>query len=244
MSARDLMVHAATMTSREMADLTEKRHDSVKRTIDTLLAKGLIGAPQIVGYLDPLNRAADEYLVTKRDSYVVVAQLSPEFMARVIDRWQALEAMQAAPVRALSSAEMFLQSAQTLVGIEQEQVKQAASILSIGVRVEQIAETQLLTTCPSNAENITTIRVRINKKHGLSANIIDQVMRQSLYAPKPCGMVKNTREEAQGATYTVYWIKDVTALFSRFTAECAPTTATQYTHPLIVGKFKLTGATS
>ena len=30
-----------TMTSREMADLTEKRHDSVKRTIDTLAEMAL-----------------------------------------------------------------------------------------------------------------------------------------------------------------------------------------------------------
>lgn len=31
------------------------------------------------------------YLVGKRDSYVVVAQLSPEFTARLVDRWQELE---------------------------------------------------------------------------------------------------------------------------------------------------------
>ena len=30
--------------------------------------------------------------VGKRDSYVVVAQLSPEFTDRLVDRWQALEA--------------------------------------------------------------------------------------------------------------------------------------------------------
>lgn len=81
-----------TMTSREMAELTEKRHDSVKRTIDTLAEKGLIGEPHRVEYLDALNRPAIEYGVGKRDSYVIVAQLSPEFTARLVDRWQALEA--------------------------------------------------------------------------------------------------------------------------------------------------------
>jgi anti-repressor protein len=31
------------------------------------------------------------YLLTKRDTYVIVAQLSPAFTARLVDRWQALE---------------------------------------------------------------------------------------------------------------------------------------------------------
>lgn len=36
-----------TMTSKEMADLTEKRHYNVKRTIETLANQGVIAQPQI-----------------------------------------------------------------------------------------------------------------------------------------------------------------------------------------------------
>lgn len=92
MGGRDLMAAVATMTSREMAVLTEKRHDSVKRTIDTLFGKGVTDAPQIVEYLDAMGRPATEYRVGKRDSYIIVAQLSPQFTARLVDRWQELEA--------------------------------------------------------------------------------------------------------------------------------------------------------
>lgn len=85
-----------TMSSREMAELCEKRHDSVKRTIDTLSDSGVIIRPQIVDEqtIDAMGRTRTEkvYLVGKRDSYVVVAQLSPEFTARLVDRWQELEA--------------------------------------------------------------------------------------------------------------------------------------------------------
>lgn len=85
-----------TMSSREMADLTEKRHDSVKRTIETLESNGLISKPQIVDGPKSANGVVEKYyLVGKRDSYVVVAQLSPEFTARLVDRWQELEANQA-----------------------------------------------------------------------------------------------------------------------------------------------------
>lgn len=37
------------------------------------------------------TRKTSMYLLTKRDSYVIVAQLSPAFTARLVDRWQALE---------------------------------------------------------------------------------------------------------------------------------------------------------
>jgi phage regulator Rha-like protein len=79
------------MSSKEMADLTEKRHDSVKRTMDTLAEKGLIQPPQIVEVTNHLGQTVTEYRFGKRDSYVIVAQLSPEFTARLVDRWQELE---------------------------------------------------------------------------------------------------------------------------------------------------------
>jgi len=37
------------------------------------------------------NRTTSMYRLEKRDTLVVVAQLSPEFTARVVDRWQELE---------------------------------------------------------------------------------------------------------------------------------------------------------
>lgn len=82
----------ATMTSKELADLTEKRHDNVKRTIESLAEKGVIASPQIEEKADTGGRPGTEYRVGKRDSYIIVAQLSPEFTARLVDRWQELEA--------------------------------------------------------------------------------------------------------------------------------------------------------
>ena len=37
-----------TMSSREIAELVEKRHDNVRRTIDALEKKGIIEFPQII----------------------------------------------------------------------------------------------------------------------------------------------------------------------------------------------------
>ena len=83
-----------TMSSREIADLVESRHDSVKRTIERLQDKGLIQLTPMVEVKNHLGQVVTEYQLIKRDSYVVVAQLSPEFTARLVDRWQELESKQ------------------------------------------------------------------------------------------------------------------------------------------------------
>lgn len=83
-----------TMSSREIADLVESRHDSVKRTIERLQDKGLIKLTPMVEVKNHLGQVVTEYQLIKRDTYVVVAQLSPEFTARLVDRWQELENQQ------------------------------------------------------------------------------------------------------------------------------------------------------
>lgn len=87
-----------TMTSLEIAGLVESRHDSVKRTIERLANQAVISLPPLVEVKVQRKRREETvsaYRFTdeqgKRDSIVVVAQLSPEFTARLVDRWQELE---------------------------------------------------------------------------------------------------------------------------------------------------------
>lgn len=92
------------MTSREIAELVGSRHDKVKQSIERMAERGVIGLPPLGDYLDTLGRKAKEYVFSgeegKRDSIVVVAQLSPEFTARLVDRWAELETQRvAAPNR-------------------------------------------------------------------------------------------------------------------------------------------------
>lgn len=84
-----------TMSSREIAELLEVRHDSVKRTIERLVSRNVIVQPPMVDEQEAdsigRTRKTSIYKIGKRDSYVIVAQLSPEFTARLVDRWQQLE---------------------------------------------------------------------------------------------------------------------------------------------------------
>lgn len=82
------------MTSLEIAELVESRHDNVKRTIESLVSKGVIAFPQ-TEEKPTAGRPVSYYVFQgekgKRDSIIVVAQLSPEFTARLVDRWRELE---------------------------------------------------------------------------------------------------------------------------------------------------------
>lgn len=93
MNTLTVLNNTPTMTSREIATLVEARHDNVKRTIDRLVERGAISQPPLGDGIKSSNGVTEkEYIIPKRDSFVIVAQLSPEFTARLVDRWQELEA--------------------------------------------------------------------------------------------------------------------------------------------------------
>ncbi|OEI82499.1 DNA-binding protein [Brucella sp. BO3] len=81
-----------TMTSLEIADVVNSRHDDVKRSIRRLAERGVIVQPPLADEqsTDAMGRTrvTQVYRVGERDSYVIVAQLSPEFTARLVDYWQ------------------------------------------------------------------------------------------------------------------------------------------------------------
>jgi phage regulator Rha-like protein len=79
-----------TMTSKQIADVVDSRHDSVKRTVDRLAEKGVISQPPMVDGEKSANGVIEKlYMVNERDSYVVVAQLCPEYTAKLVDYWMA-----------------------------------------------------------------------------------------------------------------------------------------------------------
>lgn len=127
-----------SMSSREIADLTNARHDSVKRTTERLADRRVIGLPPMVEYLDSLGRPAKEYIFSgengKRDSIIVVAQLSPEFTGRLVDRWQELEAQvaQQQPPIGSSATDLAiaksLESVALLAGATRDELKALADI--------------------------------------------------------------------------------------------------------------------
>ncbi|BBB29357.1 Rha family transcriptional regulator [Neptunomonas japonica] len=148
---------ALTMSSLEISRLVESRHDNVKIAIDRLVARGVIHQPAMQDGIKASNGVTtSEYLVKKRDSYVVVAQLSPEFTARLVDRWQELEE-QLAPQVPTNFA--------TALQLAADQAKQLELAAPKVAFVENLVERHTLMTA-----------TQIAQKHGMSAVKLNRLL--------------------------------------------------------------------
>lgn len=87
-----------TMSSLEIADMVNSRHDVVKRSIERMAERHVISLPPLAEV--KVSRSRRDQVVSayvfsgekgKRDSIIVVAQLSPEVTAVLVDRWSELE---------------------------------------------------------------------------------------------------------------------------------------------------------
>ncbi|VVP78765.1 phage antirepressor KilAC domain-containing protein [Pseudomonas fluorescens] len=83
-----------TMSSREIADLTGKRHDNVMQVIRSLVLDQILTPESQESSFDHRGNTYACWDLSKRDSLVLVARLSPEFTARIVDRWMELESRQ------------------------------------------------------------------------------------------------------------------------------------------------------
>ncbi|QMV33004.1 hypothetical protein 3Fb_00001 [Ralstonia phage Eline] len=225
----------------------EKRHQpsdflrtqQASDLVAELTVPGIPGTPPVETLRGGISQGT---FVVKELVYAYAMWISAAFHLKVIRTFDAVQ-HQSAPSRQLTSTEMLLQSVQALVDVERRQAEQAAAIERQGAELARIG-TQVdalnapLPHRPANTESIIYIRGRIFTQYGIPAHVVDFVMHHSSYAPSPM-LVKNSREEAQGATYAVWWTKDVSAAFRRFVGECSRVTPAFVTHPSIDGRFRM-----
>lgn len=110
-----------TMSSREIAELTSKRHDNVLQLIRKLEADQILTPEfQEIAFN---GRSLPVANLNKRDSMVLVARLSPEFTAAVVDRWQELEDKQIETPEQLMARALI--SAQSVIAAKDAQIEAA-----------------------------------------------------------------------------------------------------------------------
>lgn len=148
----------ASMTSLEIAELVNKRYDNVKRTIETMIESGIIQSPQIEVIKNHQNRDVEVYIFKgeqgKRDSTIVVAQLSPQFTAKLVDRWIELE--QATQIKLPST---YKEALLALVLAEEEKEQLELQVVEQQQVIEVIQPKADVYDIISNSENTYTIRV-------------------------------------------------------------------------------------
>ncbi|EEZ8851991.1 Rha family transcriptional regulator [Escherichia coli] len=136
----------ATMSSLDIAELVGSRHGNVLRTIRNMMASGVIRETQneFVERINNLGKVVKDPIYVfegeqgKRDSIVVVAQLSPEFTARLVDRWRELEN---ARVQLKSKAEILAEMAQMHLEHERRINAVNAQVAEVSAQVSMVAET-------------------------------------------------------------------------------------------------------
>jgi phage antirepressor YoqD-like protein len=125
MSAISVIPQFSTMTSREISTLVNSRHADVCRSIDKLGVNKVIQGYTPQPYTSEQNgQTYYEYYISKRDSYVIVAQFSPEFTAKLVDRWQELESQQSKQLLPNN----FLEALELLVTKEKQLIEKSSEL--------------------------------------------------------------------------------------------------------------------
>lgn len=164
-----------TMTSLEISELTGKRHDNVKRLIESFSQdiesrKALIARPHTEVMQKEVNGRIYEYEVYifsgeqgKLDSITVVAQLCPEFTAALVKRWYELENQSLKPqlpdfTNPVEAARAWADEVEAKL-IAQKQLELAAPKVEYFDRVADVG-------------NLMTASV-VGKKIGMSAQVLN-----------------------------------------------------------------------
>lgn len=191
---------------------------------------------------EPIVTTAGRYGGTFVDEILAVSYagwISPRFQLAVNQAFIDLKSGKIGSPSIPTTAEAFAHAFRMLADAERIQAEQTAAIANVVERVEIVEQTTPLKAKPQNAETRSDARRRINRVHGLSEVIVDSVLDHAGYGIRPFAMVKNSHEDAQGSSFGIYWIRDITALFKRFVSECVPHSATMVRHPIISRPFKL-----
>ncbi|WP_161133404.1 Rha family transcriptional regulator [Schauerella aestuarii] len=137
MSALMQIGQEARMSSREIAELTGKRHDNVMRDIREMLME-LHGEGGVLRfeetYTNPQNgQNYPVFLLAKRETLILVSGYNLTMRAKIIDRWQELEA--AAP--AINPATLTrMQLIQIAMQAEEEKLQLEAKVAEQAPKVE------------------------------------------------------------------------------------------------------------
>ncbi|MDT8512053.1 phage antirepressor [Pseudomonas aeruginosa] len=238
---------SATMTTIELRDMVNEarlaagepkiRNDQFLARVEDELGDELEGVQK---YYTPFhgNQVAT-YDLTLDQCMLVGMRESKSVRRSVLAKLKSRRPPMTQAEQLLAHAQLQVQLERRQQQIEQQQAQHQVAIERVEQRVEDLSESRVWDHCPQNCMPITRIREVINDRYGLSATVVDAVVRQMPISPKPWGMVRNGHENAQGSQYAVWATSDITAVFKRFVSECERVTETQATHPYFPGRFRL-----
>jgi Rha family phage regulatory protein len=187
-----------SMSSREIANLTGKRHDNVVRDIRGMLEE--LEIPQLkfeAGYFDAQGQERTGFNLPKRETIILTAGYSTTQRASIVDRWMELEpAFETRPVltemeNVVDTLKAFLEIGELLgTGVE----------MSRAVAVKEVQKETGRNLLPflshNNVDEVPLTPTMLGEKIGLSASATNiklrdlglQVQRKKIWVPTQAGM--------------------------------------------------------
>lgn len=149
-----------TMSSREIADYVGTTHDSVLKTVRQLVDRGIVFGNE-TPYTHPQNgQRYPEFLLDYRSTMVVVSGYSAEVRARIIDRWQELEA------KPVASELTRLQILQLAMESEQGRLEAESKLALAAPKVEffdKVVQRKTLMTATQVAQKLGMSAIKLNQ---------------------------------------------------------------------------------
>ncbi|OON40638.1 phage regulatory protein/antirepressor Ant [Izhakiella australiensis] len=172
---------AVTMSSREIAALVQSKHGDVKRSAERLNTAGILTAPLAQFDFEHNGNVYQEYRFNKRDSLVLVARLSPEFTAAVVDRWQVLESTAGIPQTLPEALRLAADVAEQNAHLSQKVQQDAPKVAFVNHYVEasgakSLRETAKIMNMPEKSMIDALVRDKVLFRQ--SGNLLPHALRQ------------------------------------------------------------------
>lgn len=150
-----------TMSSREIAELTGKRHDNVMADIRKMMFELKIDAPKFSGtYKTEQGNEYPCFNLPKRETLILVSGYNIELRAKIIDRWDELEKQAAQPIVDLNNPE-FLRRA--LLGYTERVIELEHKVEKLEPKAQALDVIADTTNTYSIRESAKTIGVQESK---------------------------------------------------------------------------------
>lgn len=141
-----------TMTSREIATLTGKEHKNVLADIRKMLEDiGKTSAEFSADVPDAYERMQTAFKLPKRETLILVSGYSTELRAKIIDRWQELEAIVAKPKATVINNSPMVQAMEFAEATARMLNLQGSARLGLARNVTSIVAPHLLPALPAYA---------------------------------------------------------------------------------------------
>lgn len=155
-----------TMSTRVIADLTEKRHDHVKRDVENMLGQLGLDIPKFGGiYFDAQNRQQTEYLLDEELTMTLVTGYNIVLRNRVIKRWKELESQSPVNLPDYPTAlRLYADQLEITARIEQERDHAIATKAEIGSKREATAMGRL----SAKVKEVEKLKTRLDSSTGFA----------------------------------------------------------------------------